>query len=141
MTSEERPARRVFSVEELSTLVPGLGTIMPEIGNRTWKLFYAARAGNWPLANFQLNEIRGLMARGAFTRPRYEADLKSYIDEHVAPLIDAVKSQDFAAFEVAFKSAIESANSWHDHYDKSYIVWKLPDSPPPDLDITPRGQP
>jgi hypothetical protein len=138
MTSEQRPGRRVFALEELSSLVPGLGTIMPEIGNRTWKLYYAAKAGNWPLASFQLSEIRGLMGRASFTRPRYEGDLRTYMDEHLAPLLDAVKAQDFAAFDAAFKSAVESANSWHDYYEKPYIVWKLPDSPPPDLDMTPR---
>jgi hypothetical protein len=62
------------------------------------------------------------------------------MDEQLAPLMNAVKAQDFTAFDTAFKSAIESANSWHDYYEKPYIVWKLPDAAPPDLDMTPRGE-
>ena len=32
---------------------------------------------------------------------------------------------------------IESANAYHEEYDKGFLRWKLPDSPPPDLDLTP----
>ena len=35
---------RAMSVEDVVTIQPGLGRIMPEIGARTWKLFYAAKA-------------------------------------------------------------------------------------------------
>ncbi len=132
------PAKRIFSNEELSDLVPGLGTIMPEIGARTWKLYYAAKAQNWPMANFQVNEIRGLMRKGGFTRPKYTEDLQTYVDEHLSELRTAIQQKDFPAFDAAFKNAIESANSWHDYYDKKYIVWKLPEAAPPDLDLTPR---
>jgi len=31
------------------------------------------------------------------------------------------------------------ANELHRRWQKEWIVWKLPDSPPPDLDLTPRG--
>src|SRR5262245_41278949 len=36
---------REISVEEIAVIQPGLGRIMPDIGTRTWKLFYAAKAG------------------------------------------------------------------------------------------------
>ena len=130
--------KKSMSIEDLVMVQPGLARIMPEIGIRTWKLYYAAQAQNWPLASFQLNEIRGLLNKGAFTRPRYEADLKAYIDESLAPIRTTIQDKDFAAFQEAFKSAIESANSFHRYYDKAYIVWKLPDMPPPDLDLTPQ---
>jgi hypothetical protein len=141
MTNEPQtspPAQRVLSLEQLTSLIPGLGTLMPEVGQRTWKLYYAAQAQNWPMASFQLNEIRGLLNKGAFTRPRYEEDLKAYIDESLAPIRTTIQNKDFAAFQAAFKDAIDSANSFHRSYDKAYIVWKLPDSPPPDLDLTPQ---
>ncbi len=63
---------REMTLEDIAVIQPGLGRIMPEIGIRTWKLYYAAKAGNWPLAKFQLKEVRGLMELGAFTRPKYE---------------------------------------------------------------------
>ena len=134
MTSD----RPVFSNEELSALQPGLGRLMPEVGDRAWKLYYAAKAANWPLANFQLGEIRSLMMTGAKTRPRYEKDLKDYVEGVFATVRTAIQHEDFAEFEAAFGDAVKEANAYHDAYDKPYIVWKVPDAPPPDLDLTPR---
>jgi hypothetical protein len=145
LTSEQTPQppatppnRRSFSLEELNRFVPGLGTLMPEIGTRTWKLYYAAKAGNWAMAEFQAAEIRGLMMTGATTRPQYEDDLKSFVDEFVRPVSEAAKAKDFSAFESAYKTMVENANDYHDGVGRNYIVWKLPDMPPPDLDLTPR---
>ena len=134
MTSE----RPVFSNEELSGLQPGLGRLMPEIGTRTWKLYYAAKAGNWPMASFQLNEVRGLMLMGAVTRPRYDKDLNDFLAGVFTTVKTAIQHEDFDEFEAAFNQAIKDANAYHDAYAKPYIVWKVPDMPPPDLDLTPR---
>jgi hypothetical protein len=129
---------REMSIEDVATIQPGLGRIMPEIGARTWKLYYAAKAENWPLATFQAKEIKGLMELGAFTRPKHEEALNQYMEENWKPLQDAVNKKDFKAFEEAFNKAIEMANAYHELKDKPYIVWKLPDTPPPDLDLRPR---
>ena len=142
MTSEATPptppSRRTFTVEELSRLAPGLGVIMPDIGTRTWKLYYAAQALNWPLAKFQVGEIRGLMLRGAFTRPAYENDLKTFVSDFVSKVSDAVEKQDFPAFDAAFREMVSMANEFHEGTDHGFLVWKLPDYPPPDLDLTPK---
>ena len=129
---------REMSLEDVATIQPGLGRIMPDIGTRTWKLFYAAKAGNWPLAKFQLKEVRGLMELAAFTRPKYEENLNQFLAEKWKPLEDALAREDFRAFEALFHDAIESANAYHELRDKPYIRWKLPETPPPDLDLTPR---
>ena len=39
-----------MTLEDMATIQPGLARIMPEIGARTWKLFYAAKLQNWPMA-------------------------------------------------------------------------------------------
>ena len=51
----------------------------------------------------------------------------------------SIEDQDWDAFEDAFEAMVESANAYHDVYDKSYLRWKIPASPPPDLDMTPRA--
>lgn len=129
---------RDMSLEDVATIQPGLGRIMPEIGQRTWKLYYAAKAENWPLATFQAKEIKGLMELGAFTRPKHEDALNQFMEENWKPLQDAVNKKDFRAFEDAFHKAIEAANAYHELKEKPYIVWKLPDAPPPDLELRPR---
>ena len=129
---------REMTLEDIAVIQPGLGRLMPEIGARTWKVFYAAKARNWPLARFEAKEIRGLMELAAFTRPKYEENLNQFLVENWKPLEEAIAKEDFPAVEAAFHKAVEAANAYHELRDKPYIKWKLPDTPPPDLDLTPR---
>jgi len=129
---------RDITLEELAIIQPGMGTIMPEIGQRAWKLFYAAKAGNWVLANFQLKEVRELMEKAAFIRPKYEQNLEQFLSEKWTPLEEAIKKENFALFEERFQESITAANSYHELQDKGFIVWKLPANPPPDLDLNPK---
>ncbi|MGH7788595.1 MAG: hypothetical protein ACRERC_17120 [Candidatus Binatia bacterium] len=128
-----------MTVEDMATIQPGLARLMPEVGARTWKLFYAAKAENWPMAKFQYKEIIGLMELGAFMRPKHEEALNQYLEENWKPLATAIEQKDFTAFKHAFDAAIDMANAYHELKEKPYIRWKLPDTPPPDLDLTPRG--
>ena len=127
-----------LSIEDIAMIQPGLARIMPEIGTRTWKLFYAAQAGNWPLAKFQYKEIAGLMEMGAITRPKHAEALNQFLAENWKPLGEAIDKKDFPAVEDTFHKAIEMANAYHELKEKPYLIWKLPDTPPPDLDLTPR---
>ena len=127
-----------LTIDELAIIQPGLARIMPEVGNRTWKLYYAAKAGNWENAIWQWKETKGLFELAGFVRPKHEDALNEYMEKDWSTLEAPLKARDFAAFEKAFHAAIESANAWHDQKDKPFIKWKLPDFPPPDLDFTPR---
>jgi hypothetical protein len=128
-----------MSIEDMAAIQPGLARIMPEIGARTWKLYYAAKLANWPMATFQYKEIIGLFEMGAFMRPKHEAAINQYLAENWKPLEETILSKDFAKFEQAFVAAIDAANAYHELKEKPYIQWKLPDTPPPDLDLRPRG--
>jgi hypothetical protein len=130
--------KKSMSIEDLVMVQPGLARIMPEIGIRTWKLYYAAKAGNWPLAKFQWKETKGLFELGAFMRPKHEEAINKYLEEDWSQLEGPIKEQSFAAFEKAFVHCVDMANAYHELKDKPYIRWKLPDAPPPDLDFTPR---
>jgi hypothetical protein len=128
-----------MSIEDMAAIQPGLARIMPEIGARTWKLFYAAKHENWPMAKFQYKEIIGLFEMGAFMRPKHEAAINQYLAENWKPLESTIADKDFASFEKAFHAAIEAANAYHELKEKPYIYWRLPETEPPDLDLTPRG--
>lgn len=127
-----------MAIDEIAAVQPGLGRIMPEIGARTWKLYYAAEAGNWPNALYQWKEAKKLFELGAVTRPKHEAALEEYLRDDWSKLEAAIRAEDFAQFRTAFDLVIDSANAWHEKKDKPYIRWKLPDAPPPDLDLRPR---
>jgi hypothetical protein len=149
MTDEEFEAKVkaiVFSsgknnmtIEDLAVIQPGLARIMPEIGARTWKLYYAAKFENWPMATFQYKEIKGLFELGAFMRPKHEDAINQYLAENWKTLEAPLEAKDFAGFEKAFNECIDMANAYHELKEKPYIRWQLPSSPPPDMDLKPRG--
>jgi hypothetical protein len=126
-----------FGLDELGHIQPGLARIMPEIGARIWKCYYAGKAGNQPLARFQLKEAVNLMEMGAFVRPKYEENMTKFIAEDVEQVKQAIEAQDWDKFETAFHAMIDQANSYHAVYDKPWLRYKIPENPPPDLDVTP----
>jgi hypothetical protein len=129
-----------FNLDELGPLLPGLAEIMPLIGERIWKCYYAGKAKNQPLARFQLKEAVNLMEKGAFLRPKYVDNMEKFISTEVEALKKIIESEDWDAFESAFATMVEQANAYHELKDKPYIRWRLPEAPPPDLDVTPRGK-
>jgi len=137
-TGAPAEGERRFGVDELFAIQPGLARLMPEIGARMWKCWYAAEAGNWPLATWQLKELKKLMRVCNFTRPKYVEDMDAYMRDDLGPVTAALEAQDFAAFDTAYRRAVDRANWYHEKWNKEYIVWRRPDMPPPDLDLRPR---
>src|SRR5437879_10741944 len=85
--ADERPVARTkhceLSLDQLAEIQPGLGRLMPEVSERFWILYYAAKEGNWGLAQYQLNGVRNLLRIGAVTRPKM-ANYRS--EEHTSEL-------------------------------------------------------
>lgn len=127
-----------FQLSELGALMPGMAEIMPLVGSRIWKCYYAGKAKNQALARFQLKEAINLMEKGAFLRPKYVDNMDKFITEEVAVVKKVIEDQDWDAFDAAFEAMVDAANAYHDVYDKPYLKWKVPEMPPPDLDMTPR---
>ena len=127
-----------FSLDMLGPLLPGMAEVMPLVGSRMWKCWYAGRAKNKPLAAFQLKEAVNLMEKGCFLRPKYTENIDLFIATEVAEVRKAIEAEDWEKFESAFHAMVDAANGYHDLYDKPYLRWRIPDAPPPDLDMTPR---
>jgi hypothetical protein len=125
-----------FDLSDLGHLMPGMAEIMPLIGERIWKCYYAGKAHNRKLAAFQLKEAVNLMQKGSILRPKYEEDMDSFISGIVGSLQANIEAEDWDAFEANFTSMIDEANAYHEKYDKGFLRWQLPSSPPPDLDLT-----
>jgi len=123
---------------DLGALLPGMAEIMPLVGERIWKCYYAGQAKNRILAAFQLKEAVNLMRKGAVLRPKYHDNIERFIAGKVAVVSRAIEAEDWTAFEDVFSAMVDSANAYHEFYDKGFLRWKVPDTPPPDLDMTPR---
>jgi hypothetical protein len=125
-----------FALSDLGHLLPGMAEIMPLVGERIWKCYYAGKAHNRPLAKFQLSEAVNLMEKGTILRPKYTDNMDKFISENVAAVKKCIETEDWEGFETAYASMIEQANAMHELYDKGFLRWKMPDQPPPDLDLT-----
>ena len=125
-----------FDLSDLGHLMPGMAEIMPLVGERIWKCYYAAMAHNRKLAAFQLKEAVNLMQKGSILRPKYEEDIDAFTTGVVASLQASIEAEDWDAFETTFNTMVDQANAYHEKYDKSFLRWQLPSTPPPDLDLT-----
>ncbi len=120
----------------LADLQPGLGVIMQEIGRRFTAIYFACRAGNWDLANYELKELREAQEVGEITRPKRKEALISFEEEFLGSaenpkegtLQDAINKKNFLVFNRSFKSAIGGCNDCHKSTGFSYIKYKLPKS-------------
>jgi hypothetical protein len=128
-----------LTLEQLAAMQPGLARLMPEVSVRMWKCYHAARAGNQPLARFQLSEATKLLKLCGVVRPKYAADLDQFVAEDLSELRRAIDSGEWEVVEARFAHLTGVANDYHEQYGKGYLVWKIPGEPPADLDLTPRG--
>lgn len=127
-----------FGLDDLGPLLPGMAEIMPLVGERIWKCYYAGKAGSQALARFQLKEAVNLMEKAAFLRPKYAENMEKFVATEVEAVRKAIEAEDWRAFETAFRQMVDQANAYHDLYEKPFLRWRIPDQPPPDLDMTPR---
>ena len=142
---DARPVGRTkhgeLNLDQLAEIQPGLADLMPQVAERYWIAFYAARGGNWALAAYQLRHLAQLLRRGALTRPKHAANLATYEEVSIGPLMAAIKAKDFASFERAYREATDAANQLHRYLGHPDIVWRLPARPPEHLDLGPQPEP
>jgi len=99
---------------------PGLGEIMAQTAARHAKLWFAGQAGNWPLAEYELDELReGFEDAGKFhpTHKHIATPLPKLVAGNMDAPLDAleksVKGQDKTAFIQAYDSLTHACNACH----------------------------
>ena len=128
--------KRDLTIDELARQQPGMDRLMAEVGPRVHRMYYAARAGNWPLAAYFSKSVVKQLRLSVESRPRYGPEMSAYLEQDYAPVTAAIKAGDAAAFEAAYAAMVERANALHGTFGKPYIAWRTPDRPPEDLDLT-----
>ena len=135
-THAVRNGKRELTIDELAETQPGLDRLMAELGPRMHRLYYAAGARNWRLAEYYLQSVIKQLKLCGFSRPKYAEPIATYVAEDCEPVRATLRQQDPAAFEVAYQRMVDQANRYHADYNKSFIVWRTPAQPPEDLDLT-----
>src|SRR5574341_1186000 len=97
----------------LWNIQPGLGTVMIEYGNRLARIWFAANAGNWDMAKYQLDEAIEIQEVGETTRPKRAEPLKTFEDNYLKPLDEAILANDKAKAEEALNNTVAGCNKCH----------------------------
>lgn len=130
--------KRLMTLNELARSQPGMDRLMAEIAERARRLYYAATFGNWPAASYFARTLAKHLRESAFSRPKYAEAMAEFVDHDLAALRDAINAKDSAAFAVAWDDLVVRINHWHGEFGKGFLVYRTPDTPPPDLDLHPR---
>lgn len=122
----------------LWNIQPGLGTVMIEYGNRMDRMYFAANAGNWDMAKYQLDEMIEIQEVGETTRPGRSPMLKAFESGFLAPVNTAIMAQDAGTFTTSFNSMIGGCNGCHaastgaNWNSYKYVKVQVPTSDPAD---------
>ena len=112
---------------------------------RHLKLGIAGHAGNWPLAEYALVEIRQTFAGIVKAQPKFRgypvADLvDAALKQPLAAVTDAIKQQDLKKFAAAYDQLTQGCNACHGSLDHPFVVIKVPDAsafPNQDFNVRP----
>jgi hypothetical protein len=126
-----------LTLDEIGEMQPGMARLMLEVSERFWILYYAAKGGNWELAKHEFSETRKTLRIAGVVRPKYTQSLAEFEGEELATLEASIAAQDWDAFAVAYRDAVDASNELHRLFGYAYIEWQVPDSPPPYLRVTP----
>ena len=125
-------------IEDLKRLLPGQAHVMSDVDHHYGNLWFAARAKNWPLATFHMNESRFRIAWAVRIRPVRplpgggEIDLRpmqTHIEQSAfTELKAAIDKHDVKAFEAAYRKGLGECFDCHKAIDKAFLRPEVPRS-------------
>jgi hypothetical protein len=123
-------------IEDLKRLLPGQAHVMSDVDHHYGNLWFAARAKNWPLATFHMNESRFRIAWAVRIRPVRplpgggEIDLRpmqTHIEQSAfTDLKAAIDKHDVKAFEAAYRKGLGECHDCHKAIDKAFLRPEVP---------------
>ena|SRR5690242_6574695 len=114
--------------------VPGLEQFMNVILIEHNKLWFAASSRNWPLAAYELGEIKEVMSDVQDHVPTFKslplADMiDAVITKEVADLEKTIEAKDFKAFATGYDKLTAACNACHQGTENGFIVIQRPSRP------------
>jgi hypothetical protein len=110
--------------------VPRLADIMGATQLRHLKLWYAGKEMNWPLANYELAQIKASFEDAMRFYPDVPVADMTTMARPAAAIDTAIHSKDAAKFATAFGGLTAACNSCHRSQGIAFIAIKLPTSSP-----------
>lgn len=142
------PAALRADVAHLKDISPGQSLAMTQVAYNFSNLWFAAQAGNWPLAQFYYGDARGRLRWALRITPVRKISTGDLV---LQPLLDALEkgpyarlgeviaAKDSKQFEAAYRATLEACQSCHVASEKPYLRLQVPKVPAePMIDFTPR---
>lgn len=127
-----------ITLDQLGKTLPGMGTIMIEVGNRFTAANYAYKAGNWDVVGYQLKELGEIMEVGEITRPKRKKAIKKFLSGSAYKKLNAaVKNKNAAEFQAALNETITACNKCHTSGGVPFIQYNVPTSYSSNLKLAP----
>jgi hypothetical protein len=104
---------------------------MTTIQLRHSKLWYAGRLENWPLAEYQLQQLDAAFAQAASLYPEMAAPGMAETSKVAKQLGEALKAKEEGQFEKAFAEVTAQCNVCHEAAGRPYINVRTPKFPSP----------
>jgi hypothetical protein len=137
--TEPDPKTLAARIEALEGLIPDQAHIMADVGDHFTNLWFAGRAGNWPLGDFYLSETKSHL-RWAVRRIPVRKDnqgrevklgpiLEAFENSQLTDLKRAIDGKDPAAFGRGYRESLTVCYSCHKASDKPYLRPQVPIEP------------
>lgn len=132
--SPPKEAPKQAGKEVSKAYVPGLEQFMNVILIEHNKLWFAAEARNWPLAEYELGEIKEIMGDVQDLVPTFKnlplADmLDAVITKEITALEKAIEAKDYKGFTAGYDKLIQACNACHQGTENGFVVIKRPTQP------------
>ena len=116
-------------------LAPGLGEYMTTIQLHAGKLWFAAKAANWQLAQYELDELKETMeAAKALNAEKNGVKISNVLDSvlqtQVAELDKSIKSKKQTDFQKSYDETLGACNGCHTEAGYKFIHIIRPSAPP-----------
>jgi hypothetical protein len=114
--------------------IPGLEQFMNVILTEHNKLWFAAKARNWPLAAYELGEIKEVMGDVQDFVPVFKnlplaQMMDAVIVKEIVDLEKAIEEKDFRKFAAGYDALNKACNACHAGTENEFVVIKRPTTP------------
>jgi hypothetical protein len=132
------PAALRADIDRLNGIAQGQSLAMMQVAYNFNMLWFAARAKNWPLAQFYYGDARGRLRLALRIQPVRKL---SSGDLALQPILDglekgpwakvgeALAAKDVKRFEAAYKDTLTACQGCHAASEKPYLRLKVPKAP------------
>lgn len=106
--------------------VPRLGDIMSAAQTRHHKLALAGKAQNWPLAAYELRQLKTSLVEAAVLYSGIPVGNVTTLEPALQSVSNAIDAKDGRKFAKAVGELIEGCNACHRSMDRGFVVIKMP---------------